>query len=546
MFIGLRSQFWSRIYRFFALACVALLLVVSCSSGPGAVKSNAPNGEQIAIGTTFKLRTLDPADAYDIFAGILLTNMGERLYTYELGSTTIKPQLATAMPDVSNDGLVYKIPLREGVLFHDGAQFNARAMEFSLRRFIENGGGPSHLLADVVKSVEATADYELTLTLKQPFAALPALLSFSGACAVSPQRYEIGANKFVPDQFVGTGPYKLVSYGSDLLQLGVFDRYWGEKPANQGVFVQSFTTPSNLFSAFQTGEIDVAYQTFEPEQVKTLLQDATTQGWQTIAAQGNGVTYLVLNTQKAPVDNVAVRRAIAALINRPLMKERVFQDQAEPLYSLIPTTFDVYAPIFQERYGDGDVAIAKKYLTEAGYSSDNPLKLDLWYPSNSPERSLIASLLQAFAKEELDGAIQLEQKPVDRATGYSNLAKGSYPTFLATWFPDFIDPDNYMQPFLTCDQGSATTGCQQGTSQARGSFYFNNTAQKLIDEQRSLQDPQKRQTIFKQLQDIVATDVPYIPLMQNKEYAFAQKGITGVQISPTQQFPFWTVQRQSE
>ncbi|MFM6135589.1 MAG: ABC transporter substrate-binding protein, partial [Sphaerospermopsis kisseleviana] len=52
----------------------------------------------------------------------------DRLYTYEPGSTEIKPQLATALPKVSEDGLTYTIPLREGVVFHDDTPFNAKAM----------------------------------------------------------------------------------------------------------------------------------------------------------------------------------------------------------------------------------------------------------------------------------------------------------------------------------------------------------------------------------------------------------------------------------
>ena len=101
--------------------------------------------------------------------------MAESLYTYKVGTTEIEPLLATAMPEISEDGMTYTIPVREGVTFHDGTPFNAKAMEFSLQRFIENGGKPAFLLGDVIKSVEATGDYELQIALKQPFAALTSL-----------------------------------------------------------------------------------------------------------------------------------------------------------------------------------------------------------------------------------------------------------------------------------------------------------------------------------------------------------------------------------
>ncbi len=59
-------------------------------------------------------------------------------------------------------------------------------MVFSLRRFMENQGQASFLLSDVVKSITATGEYEIKITLKQPFAAFTALLIFAGTCAVSP------------------------------------------------------------------------------------------------------------------------------------------------------------------------------------------------------------------------------------------------------------------------------------------------------------------------------------------------------------------------
>ena len=61
----------------------------------------------------------------------------------------------------------------------------------------------------------------------------PSLLAFPGACAVSPKAYEIGEGKFIPEQFAGTGPYKLTSFNSDSLRLEVFSDYWSEKPRNQ-------------------------------------------------------------------------------------------------------------------------------------------------------------------------------------------------------------------------------------------------------------------------------------------------------------------------
>ncbi|HEY9824838.1 MAG TPA: ABC transporter substrate-binding protein, partial [Stenomitos sp.] len=185
--------------------CVVLTTACGRSTPP---PGGGTGSDRVVIGTTSKYRTLDPADAYEVFSGNLLYNLGDRLYDYETGTGKLKPKLATALPKVSGDGLTYTIELRKGVKFHDGTAFDAKAMAFSLQRFIENGGNPSGLLADPVKKIEATAPYELTITLKKPFVGFPNLLAFSGLVAVSPKAYKKGPGQFLPNEFVGTGPYK--------------------------------------------------------------------------------------------------------------------------------------------------------------------------------------------------------------------------------------------------------------------------------------------------------------------------------------------------
>ena len=187
--------------------------------------------DQITVGTTAKVSTIDPADAYSSFAGILLYNLGDRLYTYKPGTSDLVPQLATAMPRISADGLTYTIGLRSGVMFHDGERFDAQAMVFSLERFIKSKGAPSCLLGDAIESIRASGSSELTIKLKKPFTAFPALLAFSGACAVSPKVYSIKEGEFRAKEFVGTGPYRLATFGVDRIRLEPFKGYWGEKSA---------------------------------------------------------------------------------------------------------------------------------------------------------------------------------------------------------------------------------------------------------------------------------------------------------------------------
>ncbi|KGF72166.1 peptide ABC transporter substrate-binding protein [Neosynechococcus sphagnicola sy1] len=522
----------------------ALLLLVSCQQRPHGV--DAGNQGRITLGTTAKIRTLDPADAYELFAGTLLYNLGDRLYTYKLGTTELQPQLATALPTVSRDGLTYTLPLRQGVVFHDGTPFNAAAMAFSLRRFIANGGQPAFLLADTVAKVETTGAYELTITLKQPFVGFPALLAFSGLCAVSPQAYTLGAGQFHPDQFIGTGPYRLAQYGNDSLRLEAFDQYWGEKPANPGVTIQSLSSSAILFNAFRTGAVDLAYQTLDVDQIRSLQQGGTEGKWQVIEGRGDGIYYLTLNLKSPPLDRQFVRQAIAAVIDRPLLQSRIFRGQIEPLYSLIPTTLDSYRPVFRDRYGDGNVPKAQALLTQAGYAPSHPLIVELWYRSNLTSNSLVANMLKAFVQQKMGGMMQIDLKSVESATAYQNLDKGVYPTFILDWTPDFLDADNYLYPFMDCAQGSVATGCEAGSSKGQGSFYYNPQVNQLLAQSRQQLDPQVRRQLLIQIQEILAAEVPFIPLWQSKEFLFAQSQVTGAHLEATQKVPFWTLHKAGE
>ena len=542
---------WRSLLRFGTLLSLCFALIVACTSSPTtetdapAESANGAGSDRISIGTTLTARTLDPADAYEIFPGILLHNLGDQLYAYEPGTTDLIPQLAAELPTISDDGLTYTIPLRDDVVFHDGTPFTAEAMAFSLERFMQNGGRPAFLLAERVESVTATGDHELTIQLKSPFAAFTALMTFWGVTPVPPDSYEIAEGSFVPDNFIGTGPYKLAEFNSDSIKLDVNEDYWGEKPANGGIDIQIFSSPANLYNTFKTKGIDIAYQTLDPEQIADLEREAANGNWQVVEAGTTVVNYMSLNQKIEPLDDVRVRQAIAAMIDRNLVNERVFQGQAEPLYSLIPTSFDVYEPVLQQAYGDGDFELAEKLLREAGISEDNPLNFEIWYPSASTTRSVVANTLKESFETGLPGLINVTVQTAESATLWGNVDKGVYPSVLANWYPDYYDVDTFVQPFLSCDQGSEATLCEEGASQGNGSFYYSEKANELVRAQQSEQDPEARKQIIKDLQALLQDDVPYIPLWQNKDYVFAQEGIEGVAIQPTQQFLMWQISKGS-
>ena len=539
---GHRWPRWRRSLGYY-ISVFGLCLVLAVACGGGSEPETVASDGRVAMGTTLRARTLDPADAYEIFPGILLYNLGDRLYTYAPGTTDLVPQLATEMPTVSADGLTYTISLREGVTLHDGSAFNAEVMAFSIQRFMDNGGRPAFLLSEKIETVTATGDYELTLVLKQPFAALTALLTFWGVTPVPPDAYTIGEGQFRPEDFIGTGPYRLASFSSDVIKLDANPDYWGEVPSNDGIDIQIFSSPANLYNTFRSGGLDVAYQTLDPDQIAALEREADQGEWAVIEAGSTVVNYMSLNQKIAPFDDLNVRKAVAAMVDRNIINERAFQGQAEPLYSLIPQSFDVHAPVFESAYGDVDYEQATEFLAAAGITEANPLEFEIWYPTASTTRSVVANTLKESIETNLAGLVNVQVSTAESATLWENVEKGIYPSVLSNWYPDYFDPDNFVQPFLSCSEGSVETLCERGSTQGNGSFYYSATANDLLAQQSAELDESVRNNLFKDLQQVMVADVPYIPLWQNKDYVFAASGVGGVAVEPNQQFLLWQISK---
>jgi peptide/nickel transport system substrate-binding protein len=155
----------------------------------------------------------------------------------------------------------------------------------------------------------------------------------------------------------------------------------------------------------------------------------------------------------------------------------------------------------------------------------------------------VANTLKESIETALPGLVIVDVQNTEGATLWQNVGKGIYPIILSNWYPDYNDPDTFLQPFLGCEKGSAATGCEEGASQANGSFFYSTKANELIAKQRAEQDPAQRQGAIAELQTMMATEVPYVPLWQNKDYVFAQAGVSGVAIEPTQQLLLWKISR---
>ena len=493
-------------------ALMALLWLAPCLV---ACQPSHPNG-QLVVANKSSLASVDPADITTIAGLQLLSAVGDPLYAANAQGQLI-PRLATALPQLSSDGRTARIPLRRGVLFHDGSRFDAAAMVFSLERF-RSLAKMGYLLDDRISGVRASGPYELELQLKRPYSALPALLSSISLTPLSPTAYQQHRSKPLADRFVGTGPYRLVSSTPQKQTLLPFQGYWGPPPRNRGIHLVTLSNSTALFGALLSGEVDVLTSTgLESDQQRALAQRA--RNGQLVEAIGPAgeIGYLTLLSDRAPLNSPRLRQAIALSLDRRLISERVTYGIRAPLRSLVPPPLAGSTPPAWPNYNPER---ARQLYRQEGYCQGQRLTLPLTFRSNVPADRLFALTWKAQLQRDLDPCVQLEISGVESTTAYRQLEDGAFPMILLDWIADYPDPDSYLAPMLGCSR-SAANRCLEGNAAAAGSFWSAPGLQAELQASERFSGRQ-RLPVLQTLQSRTAAGAAYIPVWQVAPRAWAQ------------------------
>jgi len=200
------------------LAGIAVLgLAVSATAQP----VEPITGGRVTIATIGEPPALDPTVATGDLLAMITQHFYETLYTFD-ADWKVVPLLAEALPEITQDGMVYTIPLRQGITFHNGDDMTSADVVASLNRWLEvasRGRG----VATMIKAVEATDDYTVRITLNQAYTPLLALLAFNNSAAIVVPE---GTTNDTIEEPVGTGPYMVKERRPDqYIQLVRFDGY---------------------------------------------------------------------------------------------------------------------------------------------------------------------------------------------------------------------------------------------------------------------------------------------------------------------------------
>lgn len=505
---------------------LVLPLVAACFT-PAATL--AAKEKLIVLGTTDKITVLDPAKTYDFYTWEVFQNIGEGLLKYKPGTTELVPGIAESY-EVSSDGLEYTFKLREGLKFTDGEPLDASAVKWSIDRVMRLALDPSWLVSAFVDRMEVVDTYTVKFKLKEPVSFFPSLVATTPYLPLSPKSFP--EDKVAEPVAGHYGPYKIKKWVRDVeLVLEANSDYYGPAPGSEVFVVKFYKNAATMRMAVEVGEIDVAWKTLRPIDVI----DLKAKGKQKVLeVPGPYIRYIICRCNKPPFDDVRLRKAVAAAIDRDRICEEAYKGTVEPLYSMVPMGMWSHIDAFKEEYGKRKLELAKKLLTEAGYSKDEPFEFELWYtPTHYGD---LEADVAAIMKESLEetGLMEVSLKSAEWATYAAvYIAEGTMPIFLLGWYPDYIDPDDYTSIFLHSEW-----------SPDMGVFYGNPEMDELLDQARVRVETEERTDLYTKVQKLMAEEAPVIPFFQGILTAAVQPNIKGVVLDPVMLLRYYLIYRE--
>ncbi|MEQ1734827.1 MAG: ABC transporter substrate-binding protein [Rhodoglobus sp.] len=516
-------------------AAIALAITGCAPAGGG-----DSGASSIIVGTTDKVTFIDPAGSYDNGSFAIMNQVFPFLLNSPLGTSDVEPDIAVSAGYTSDTE--YTVVLKDGLKFANGNALTSSDVKFSFDRqvAIADENGPSVLLYNL-DSVEAVDDTTVVFHLKaandQVF---PQILSspagpivdeevFS-ADAVTPDADIVAGNAFA-------GQYVITSYDfNNLVSFEANPEYQGVLGAakTSRIDLKYYTDASNLKLDVQEGNIDVAHRSLSATDVADLQSNDAVN---VIVGPGGEIRYIVFNFNTQPYGAataeadaskaLAVRQAVADLIDRAEISDQVYKGTYLPLYSYVPAGLTGATEVLKDLYGDGsggpDADAAAAVLSAAGVAT--PLALNLQYnpdhygESSGDEYALVKSQLEAT------GLFTVNLQSTEWVTYAKERTDDAYPAYQLGWFPDYSDADNYLTPFFADNNFLVN-------------HYMDAEVNQLILDQAVETDAATRTGMLEDIQAKVASQLSTLPLLQGAQIAVTGTSVTGAVLDGSFKFRY--------
>lgn len=533
---------------FVGLSVAAVIAASGCAktANTGNTKSSGGSGS-LTTGTTDKIFSLDPAGSYDNGSFFVMNQVYGFLLNTTPGATDTTPQPDLAASASFTDPKTYTVKLKEGLKFVNGHDLTSEDVKFTFDRMlkINDANGPASLLGNLDKT-EAPDPLTVVFTLKQPNdQTFPQVLTSPAGPIIDHQVFP--ADKVLADNDIVkghpfSGQYDITTYNvNQVVAYSAFDGYKGMLGAakTKTITTNYYADANNMKLDIQQGNIDLAYRSLSATDIESLRSDSKVK---VTEGPGGEIRYMVFNFNTMPFGAktstpdpkkaLAVRQAMADLIDRGPIAQQVYKNTYSPLYGLVPTGVPAAGDEFKTMYGNGQggpsLDKAKQALSDAGVST--PITLNIQYnpdhygPSSGDEYAMVKTQL------ENGGLFKVNLQSTEWVQYAKDRINDVYPIFQLGWFPDYSDPDNYLTPFFTKNNFLAN-------------HYDNPEVQKLIAEQVGQANQSERYATIAKIQDLVSKDISTLPLLQGKQFAISGTSVNGVTLDASFKFRLGTLSK---
>lgn len=507
-------------------------------AGCGTSNGSAGGGDSIVMGMTDKVLATDPASGYDPGSWLVFNNVFQPLLSFPKGGGELQPEAAKRCGFQDAQSKVFSCTLRKGLKFSNGNELTSKDVKHSFDRTvaIDDPDGPAVMLHSLHK-VSTPDELTVVFHLKTSDATFPQKIA-SGAGSIVDHR-EYPADKLrKDDKTVGSGVYTLESYSDKEAVFKTNSDYQGPaETQNSGMTMRFFDDQPTLKKALVDSDIDLAYRGLATKDIAAFedTSNADNEGIQVVRGTSAEVHHLVFNHDHEQTNESGVRQAVAHLVDRSALARDVYQRTTEPLYSIVPAGITGHNTAFFDRYGERPQrAKAAAALRSAGITGK--AKLTLWStpvrygPDTTRELKAIAGQLNASGLFDADVKVaELEQYEKD-------IAAGKYGVYVKGWVPDYPDADNFTDPFF--GEGNVLSNRYE--------------AGRITGEllPRTAKESRRSETVkdFGAIQDLVAEELPILPVWQGRQYAVARDHLTGIEwtLDTSTVFRFWEIGKNTD
>lgn len=517
-------------YSFLSLVIFVIVGLAACAQEPDSVDGHNETkekedqyGGELIVDLASDPVSLDPHAANDGNSLYVMNAMYDTLVALDK-DLNIEPALAESLEQIEDK--VWEVKIRKDVEFHDGSELNADVVKANLDRVLDPEIGSSlAFLFDMIESVEVKDDYRIYITTKYPFSALPLHLAHPGGHIISLKSIEAdyaaidnGEEPFasVNDNPVGTGYFQYDERSNgEYIKLVKNKDYWGDKANVDSVTFKVVPEDMTRIAELETEEADIIY----PVNANDIERIDANEGTYIKQTDSASLTYIGMNTEQKPFDDVKVRQAVSMAIDKEIVNEGVTDGVAlQANGPLAPTVFGFSEDLQPINYNQEE---AKKLLENAGYEDG--------FNATILVNDRTTADLAEIAQDQLSEiGIELDIEMMETGAYLEATANGDVDMFVGSWGTVTLDADYGLYPMFHSENVGAP---------GNRSFFNNDDVDQLLEEARKTIDEDERLELYTEAQQIIIDEAPIVPVYHSVLLAGLRDNIHGFFQYPSS-FPF--------